>query len=203
MPKSKPTFSPMANFWGAIVGVFIFVGINIAVGRPMLPDAAAPAAQVTYAPIAPLEDAAGAGEDGAPADPGKASYTAVCAACHQAEGQGMAGAFPPLAGSEWVTGDPETPIRIVLGGLGGEIEVAGTKWNSAMPPQGAALNDEQIAQVLTYARANFGNSAEPIDAAKVKQVRDSLAGRTNPWTAAELSALRGGGEAEPAAPAAE
>jgi hypothetical protein len=103
-----------------------------------------------------------------------------------------------------MTGDPETPIRIVLLGLTGEIDVEGKKYNAVMPPP-PGLSDEQIAEAITYARVNFGNSASAVDAALVKKVRDSLGGRTQMWTAPELLALRGaggGGEAPATAGAA-
>jgi hypothetical protein len=97
----------------------------------------------------------------------------------------------------------------VLLGLSGEIEVKGTKFNLVMPPAGTPLpgatapppplDDAMIAEAITYARTSFGNQASPVDAEMVKKVRDSLGGRTTPWTAAELTALRtgtaGGGDA--------
>jgi hypothetical protein len=103
-------------------------------------------------------------------------------------------------------GDPETPIRIVLLGLSGEIEVKGTKFNLVMPPPGTPLpgssapaqpplDDAKIAEAITYARTNFGNSASAVDAELVKKVRDSLGGRATLWTAAELTALRTGAPA--------
>jgi len=145
-----------------------------------------PNREVSYIAKAPLA-AAGAG----------GAYATVCQSCHQADGKGMPGAFPPLAGSSWVTGDPETPVRIVLLGLSGEIEVNGTKFNAVMPPP-PAMTDEQIAEAVSHARTSFGNSASTVDAAFVKQVRDSLSGRTDPWTASELNALRPAGGAAPA-----
>jgi hypothetical protein len=90
-----------------------------------------------------------------------------------------------------MTGDPETPIRIVLLGLSGEIEVNGTTFNLVMPPP-PVLEDAMIAEAISYARTNFGNNASAVDAELVKKVRDSLGGRTTPWTAPELTALRAG-----------
>ncbi|MGH7790703.1 MAG: c-type cytochrome, partial [Thermodesulfobacteriota bacterium] len=84
-----------------------------------------------------------------PAVDGAQVYTSICTACHQANGMGLPGAFPPLAGSEWVTKDPETPIRIVLHGLEGPIEVKGTTYNNIMPEWGSKLSNEEIAAVLT------------------------------------------------------
>lgn len=116
---------------------------------------------------------------------GKAVYTQVCAACHQATGQGITGAFPPLAGSDWVSGEPKKLAALVLHGLAGEIVVNGTTYNGVMPPWEAQLSDADIAAVLTYIRSDWGNSSPPVDAAMVSEIRGSNKGRA-PWSAAEL-----------------
>ena len=72
----------------------------------------------------------------------------------------MAGVYPPLAGSEWPVKEPSIPIRIILHGLMGEIEVAGVKYNNIMSPQGILLNDEEVANVLNYVRSSWGNKAD-------------------------------------------
>lgn len=116
---------------------------------------------------------------------GGALYAAQCQACHQATGQGLAGAFPPLAGSEWVTQDPETPIKILLAGLGGPIEVNGNTYNGAMPAFGAVFKDDEIAAVLTHVRSSWGNEAEAITAEQVAAIREEIGSRGT-WTAGEL-----------------
>jgi len=115
----------------------------------------------------------------------KEIYAATCIACHQPDGKGMTAAFPPLDGSEWLTGDPSVPIRILLHGLGGPIKVAGQDFNSAMPPH-ANLNDANISDVLTYVRQNWSNDAAPVSEKDVAAVRAKYEGRTAPWTSAEL-----------------
>src|SRR5688500_3415158 len=113
----------------------------------------------------------------------------------------MPGAFPPLAGSEWITGNPEVPIRIALVGLSGPIDVKGQTYNALMPPP--PMNDEHIAEAITYARTHFGNTASKVDVAQVKQVRAALAGRSALCTAEELKPLltaEGQGAAGTAAP---
>lgn len=124
---------------------------------------------------------------------GKKSYTSVCAACHQATGLGVPGAFPPLVKSDWVTGSEERIIRILLHGLSGPIKVEGKDYNSVMPaigPGGYNWNDEKIAAVLTYIRQEWGNNAPAVTKEKVTEVRTKgAAGRTTPWTAAELEAI--------------
>ncbi len=108
---------------------------------------------------------------------GKKVFQQACQACHQGTGQGLPGAFPPLVGSEWVTGPPQRPIAIVLHGLMGEIEVKGQKWNGVMAGLGAQLKDDQIAAVLTYVRNEWGNSASAVDASMVAAIRKETKGQ--------------------------
>lgn len=114
-------------------------------------------------------------------------YATVCSSCHQASGQGVPGAFPPLAESEWVTGDPARLVKIILHGVTGEIEVAGEIYAGMMPPWGGGLNDAEVAAVSTYVRSNFGNEAEPVTADLVKRLRAEYASRKTPWTPQELA----------------
>ena len=116
----------------------------------------------------------------------------MCFTCHQPNGEGMAGQFPPLAGSDWVLGDKERLIKISMYGLMGEIEVNGIKYNNVMAPPGippGSLTDDQIANVLTYIRNDWGNSASAVSAEEVAAVRASLEGRApmQMFTAAELT----------------
>lgn len=152
---------------------------------------AAPAAKTADAPKAEekTEDKPAA----TPAPEAKASagrtgeqvYTQVCVTCHQANGEGMTGVYPPLAGSEWMAKSNETLIKIVLHGLMGEIEVKGAKYNNVMSPWGSALNDEEVANVLTYVRSSWGNTGDAVKAEEVKAVRAANQGHP-PWQAAEL-----------------
>ena len=119
---------------------------------------------------------------------GKTIYTAVCAACHQANGQGLAGVFPPLAPSDWVVGPEQRIILAVLHGLSGEIVVNGETWNGVMPAQGATLDDAQVAAVLSYIRSEWGNSAPPVKPATVTALREKFKDHA-PWTAADLEAV--------------
>ena len=121
-----------------------------------------------------------------PAMLGKRVFTTICQVCHQPNGQGLPGVYPPLAGSEWAQGPEERVIRIVLLGLNGPITVAGKDFNSAMAPLGSVLKDDQIANVLAYVRSEWGNNAPEIKPETVARIRAELAGRTAPWTAAEL-----------------
>jgi cytochrome c oxidase cbb3-type subunit 2 len=116
----------------------------------------------------------------------------MCFTCHQINGEGLAGQFPPLANSDWVLGDKSRLIKISMYGLMGEIEVNGVKYNNVMAPPGippGSLTDEQIANVLTYIRNEWGNSASAISPEEVASVRASLKGRApmQMFTSAELS----------------
>ncbi|MBX3736323.1 MAG: cytochrome c [Candidatus Didemnitutus sp.] len=130
---------------------------------------------------------AAAGPTLTPAMFGKRVFTANCMACHQATGQGVPGVYPPLAGSEFVL-KPEHEkhiIKIVLFGLNGPITVKGANFNNAMTPFGSLLKDEQIAQVLTYVRSEWGNNAPEIKPEQVAAIRAELGAR-GPWTVEEL-----------------
>ena len=102
---------------------------------------------------------AGAGPD-VPQGPmsGEQVYATKCTLCHQANGEGLAGTFPPLAGSKWLSGNPERAINIVLSGLVGPITVKGTGFNGAMIAHGPMLSNKEIAGVLTFVRSQWGNS---------------------------------------------
>jgi len=113
-------------------------------------------------------------------------YAATCQACHQASGLGLPNQFPPLVGSEWVTGSEERLLRIILHGVVGEIEVEGETFNGSMPTWGPTFKDEELAAVATYVRQAWGNKAAPVTTATVTRVRLQYASRTTPWTAREL-----------------
>lgn len=120
---------------------------------------------------------------------GAASYNLVCFGCHQPNGQGIPGAFPPLAGSEWIADDPSRAIKIVLHGLRGPLEMAGQAYNLEMPPQGPLLDDLKLAQTLTYVRNAWGNAAPAVTAEQVKALRDEFGDRVEYWNTEELLAL--------------
>ncbi len=121
------------------------------------------------------------------AHPGKAPYELYCAACHAPDGKGTNnGQFPALANSEWVKGDANRAIQVVLHGLQGKIKVAGKDYNLVMPPQGAALQDEQIAGIISYVRSAWGNKESEITKADVAAARKASANQKGMWQANEL-----------------
>lgn len=102
---------------------------------------------------------------------GKTVYSQYCIACHQQDGGGVPGAFPPLQETEWVNGETDTLISIVLNGLQGEITVKGEKYNQVMTPHNF-LSDDEIAGVLTYVRQSFGNNSSEISVEEVTRIRN-------------------------------
>ena len=130
-----------------------------------------------------------------PAGLGAQVYATTCVTCHQRDGRGVPGAYPPLAGTPWVTGDEGRLVRLVLHGLRGPIDVDGVRYSNVMTAHGF-LSDDQIAAVVTYVRSEFGNAAGPVTPEQVAAVR-AAEPRRGPWTAAELETRTG----IPAAPA--
>ncbi len=100
---------------------------------------------------------------------GKKVFLSACFACHQPDGKGLPGIFPPLAGSDFLKADKERAIRIPIKGLSGPIVVNGKPYNNLMPPQ--VFSDEQIADVLTYVMNSFGNEDGTVSPADVKRIR--------------------------------
>ncbi len=94
-------------------------------------------------------------------------FTTNCSSCHQANGKGQAGVFPPLAGNAVVTGPPDKVIHIVKDGLSGKIMVGSTTYNGQMPAWKGTLSDPDIAAVITYVRASWGNHASAVTPAQV------------------------------------
>lgn len=105
---------------------------------------------------------------------GEQIYVDYCAACHQRNGEGSSPRYPPLAETEWVTGDKQRLIGVILNGLEGPIEVRGETYDSVMP-QHSFLSDEEVAEVATFIRQNFGNEASAVHADEVRQVRQASA----------------------------
>ena len=103
---------------------------------------------------------------------GEKVYYTYCGACHQKNGLGASGRFPSLSGTPWVIGDKAKLIEIVLNGLEGRIEVIGETFDGLMP-QHSFLSDEEIANVLTYVRENFGNKVSAVTAEEVTKIRKS------------------------------
>ena len=115
---------------------------------------------------------------------------AHCTTCHQPKGEGVAGIYPPINRGEWVSGDPDRLIKIVLQGLSGEITVNGKVYPESttppMPAFGGMLSDEEIAGVLTYVRSLSDEKGSAVAVSRVKEIRESLKGRTGYYRVDEL-----------------
>lgn len=142
-----------------------------------------------------------AGKAGASTSAGGGAVTAAadgatlyqrCATCHQLNGQGTPGTYPPLAGSEFIkANDPTAAIRVVLHGLQGTVTVRGQTFNGVMPPYGTAvpMSDAEVAAVLTHERSSWGNSAPAVTADLVARERAATASQQTPWTVDQLKPL--------------
>lgn len=124
---------------------------------------------------------------------GRRVYNQNCVACHQSDGRGQTGVFPPLVAADWVMEEsPDRIIKVVLAGLVGPILVNGQPYNNAMTAFGR-LSDRDIAAVLTFIRTEptWQNNAPPVTPEMVAAVRAEFGARTEPWTGPELEAIHG------------
>ena len=101
---------------------------------------------------------------------GKGVFMQTCFVCHQLNGEGIPGQIPPLAKADYMMADKERSIRGVIFGQSGEMTVNGKKYNGTMIPMNY-LSDEEVANVLTYARNSFGNSGDAVTVPEVRRIR--------------------------------
>ncbi|HYR57684.1 MAG TPA: cytochrome c [Chthoniobacteraceae bacterium] len=140
--------------------------------------------------------AAASAQDAAPdlaasIERGKAIYMQTCFVCHQITGMGLPGAFPPLAQTDYTTGDPRRMIAMILKGVNPPLKVKEAMYVAPMPPLPMVypvLNDDKnVADVINYVRNNFGNKDEKgVTPDFVKKVRAEFASRATPWVEADL-----------------
>jgi len=104
---------------------------------------------------------------------GKEVYNRYCLSCHQADGGGVPRMNPPLSGTDYVNGNKQRVIGIVLNGLNTPLEINGETYENPMASH-AFLKDQQIADVLTYIRSSFGNKSTAVTATEVKAVRAKM-----------------------------
>ncbi len=141
-----------------------------------------------------------------PRDRGKKVFAANCQTCHQANGQGIPSQYPPLAGSEFTTGGPKRPAMIVLKGLQGPVKVKGQQYGSAVMQPWESLGDQKVADVLTYERSEWGNSASPVTKEQITALRKELASHPASFTEPDImtvpadAELPGGEAAAPPKP---
>lgn len=124
------------------------------------------------------------------AQDGQQLYELYCSACHGVDGKGAGnGAFPPLAGSEWLQGDMRRAALIILKGLEGPIEVSGKTYDLAMPPHEGSLTEQQILAILNYINRAWGNEGTELGKDFVRVTQDEYKDRVTPWTGPELLKL--------------
>lgn len=122
----------------------------------------------------PLAVAAAGDVDGATV------YAGNCVACHQGNGLGIAGAFPPLDGSGWVNAEPELLAQILLHGVQGEMEVLGNVYNGVMPSM-AHLSNDELAAVSSYIRTSWSNDSGEVDVALFEEQRERFDAARGAW----------------------
>jgi len=120
---------------------------------------------------------------------GKNIYNSNCANCHQASGAGQPGTYPPIDGSEWVQGAQTRLAAILLHGADGSLTVKGSSYDGQMPAWAGILDDEKIADVMTYIRGAWTNKADAVKADAVTADRTKFAGETDPYTQAALQKI--------------
>ena len=118
---------------------------------------------------------------------GEALFKMFCTGCHGPQGEGLVNIAPTLH-SDWVAGDRETLVKILLHGLSGEIKINGKlqHFEAPMPAFGAALGDDEIAAILTYIRTSFTDTKAGLTKEFVQEVRNGEEGKTGPYEAKEL-----------------
>jgi mono/diheme cytochrome c family protein len=139
------------------------------------------------------EETAAAGPALPPPTPmsiGKALYNNNCANCHQASGAGQPGSYPPLVGSEWVLGSKPMLAAILLDGVAGQLSVHGGEFGSNVMPAWANMPDQNLADIMTYIRGTWGNTADAATPAEVTAARAKDASRTAPWAQTDLMQMK-------------
>jgi len=101
--------------------------------------------------------------------PGERVYKEYCATCHQADGSGVPGMYPPLSSNEYIRNKDQI-LRVVLDGMKGKVEIDGEVYNNFMAPH-SHLTDLELASVISYVRASFGNSLDPVTIEEVAAAR--------------------------------
>jgi mono/diheme cytochrome c family protein len=189
--KETPQVPPLSDdrkalpVWIFIVGGIIlflsgssFTGFQI-FGQGMLD-------QGPGGPVAATASAKAAAPE-TPMDLGKKIYAGNCANCHQGSGAGQPGIYPPLVGSEWVLGSKERLAAILLKGVQGPLTVKSATYSTAvMPAQEAVLTPDKLANLMTYLRASWGNTAGPVTADEVNAAKAKFASHSEAWAEADL-----------------
>jgi glucose/arabinose dehydrogenase/cytochrome c553 len=100
-------------------------------------------------------------------------YDSYCTSCHQRDGRGDNNRYPPLVGSDWVRGEPEKLINVILHGMQGEISVNGKTYNGLMPAHGEFLDDNAVASIVAFVKRRFNKEHVTITEEEVRRLRKS------------------------------
>jgi mono/diheme cytochrome c family protein/glucose/arabinose dehydrogenase len=123
-------------------------------------------------------------------DRGRRQFLATCAGCHRRSGLGEEGGPPPLVDSSLIQGSDERLVRIVLHGLEGPLRAEGKVYRNLNMPAILNLSSDEVAEILTYVRREWGHRADPVPVEKVRAIRKATEDREEPWTQVELLKLR-------------
>lgn len=121
----------------------------------------------------PATSSSSANSKAAVMERGEKVYKTTCITCHQMDANGVPYLNPPLVKTKFILGDKKKLIQIVIKGKTDPVEIEGTTYTNPMPAQ-VQLNDQQIADVLSYVRNNFGNKASMVTVSEVKSVRAAI-----------------------------
>jgi len=119
---------------------------------------------------------------------GQRLFATNCASCHGADGQGVPEVYPPIVGAKWITGPASIPIRILLHGMQGEIQVKGEGYNGYMPSFQSRLSIAEITAIVNFLRSKSDSTLTPITQDQAIEIGRRYRDRTMPWTADELQA---------------
>jgi len=194
---------PLSIWLIAVYGLALFTG-GAYLGR-FSGNFSGDSLDIAYIPskkTGPGGGAEGPAKELTPAERGKKIFAANCQTCHQGNGQGVPGQYPPLAGSEFTNGGSRRMAMIVMKGLQGPVKVKGQQYGSAvMQPWDKTLTDQKIADVMTYERSDWGNQASPVTAEQIAALRKELAAHPESYSEQDILAVPGedlpGGGAPP------
>lgn len=188
--RSLDDAEPAAADRNPPISLFVLLGVAVFLAMTYLEAHAGGFSALVYKPFKSTKKMAPPSEKPEWFFAGQLAYSQTCLPCHQPNGAGTPGMYPPLAGSEWVIDpDPSRMIRIMLDGLSGPIRVKGEQWpgTTLMPGfRTSGPTDEQLANIASYVRNAWGNSAPRVHEEEVAQIRSATLTRTAPWTEEEF-----------------
>ncbi|MDZ7683481.1 MAG: c-type cytochrome [Fodinibius sp.] len=117
---------------------------------------------------------------------GQRLFVTNCASCHGTKGQGIKDVYPSVVDTKWVSGSPSIPMRILLHGLEGQLQVNGTEYSGYMPSFSARLSIAEMSAIVNFMRARSDSTLSPITQEQAIRIGQRYRSRTTPWTPDEL-----------------